>query len=320
MKNKFRDYFHIIIGTMVAGFGIACFVTPAQIAPGGVSGIGTIVYYLAGLDTGVTMLLISVPLFFIGMKVFGPLYGLKSFVGMLLLSVFVTLFGQLTNYDGLLTYTDKVDTLLSAIFGGVLVGGGIGLVIRAGSNTGGTDIIGQILNLITPMNLGTCIFMSDAVIVLIGGFVFGLEKALFAICALYISGQMINFVVMNLGTKYAKTAYIVSEKYERISERIIKELNRGGTILDGRGIYSKQNRTTLMAVVPNQLINQLTQIVHEEDDNAFMFVHETYQVLGFGFVPMAKVIESNKSRPTPVKKNSAKKSSKNKKDEIQLVK
>lgn len=301
MTNKIKDYFQIIAGTMISGFGIACFITPAKIAPGGVSGIGTIFYYLAGIDTGVTMLIISLPLFLIGMKIFGAMYGLKSFVGMTLLSVFVSLFGQLTNYQGLLDYTDKVDILMSAVFGGVLVGIGIGLVMRAGSNTGGTDIVGQILNLYTPLNLGTCIFICDAVIVIIGGIVFGLERALFAVIALYLTGQMINYVVMSLGTRYAKTAYIVSEKHEAISRRIIEEMNRGGTILHGQGIYSKQDRATLMAVVPNQLINQLTKIVHEEDEKAFMFVHETYQVLGFGFVPIAKVLDSNKSRPTPKK-------------------
>jgi len=163
--------------------------------------------------------------------------------------------------------------------------------------------------------------MSDAIVVVIGGFVFGLEKALFAICALYISGQMINFVVMSLGTKYAKTAYIVSDKCESISYRIIHELNRGGTILEGKGIYTKQTRSTLMAVVPNHLINQLTQIVHEEDEKAFMFVHETYQVLGFGFVPISKVLDSNKSAPPPRKKKYiVKDKDKDSKDTIQVVK
>ncbi len=301
MTTKLKDYFQIIVGTMISGFSIACFITPAKIAPGGVSGVGTILYYLAGIDTGITMLVISLPLFIIGMKIFGAMYGFKSFLGMTLLSIFVSFFGQLTDYQGLLTYTDKVDILMSAIFGGVLVGVGIGLVMRAGSNTGGTDIVGQILNLYTPLNLGTCIFLCDAVIVVIGGIVFGLERALFAIVSLYLSGQMINYVVMSLGTRYAKTAYIVSDNYEAISKRIIEEMNRGGTILHGQGIYSKKDRTTLMAVVPNQLINQLTQIVHEEDEKAFMFVHETYQVLGYGFVPLAKVLDSNKSRPTPKK-------------------
>lgn len=306
MAKHIRDYIQIVLGTMITGFGIACFVTPARIASGGVNGIATIIYYTVGIDTGLTMLIISLPLFLIAMKVFGPLYGLKSFIGMALLSLFVTLFGQLTNYEGFLEYSDKVDVLLSAIFGGVLVGGGIGFVMRAGSNTGGTDIIAQIINNYTSIGLGTSIFLCDGIIVIIGGLVFGFERALIAICTLYISGQVVNYVVMSLGNGYAKTAYIVSEKYERISDRIISELNRGGTILEGKGIYSKENRTTLLAVVPNQLINQLTQIVHEEDEKAFMFVHETYQVLGFGFVPIAKVLESNKSNPVRRSKSNKK--------------
>lgn len=297
-----RDYFFIILGTAIAGFGIACFVTPAKIAPGGVNGIATIVYYLLGLDTGLTMLVVSIPLFLIGIKIFGPLYGAKSFFGMLLLSLFVTLFGQLTDYRGFLDYSDKIDILLSAIFGGVLLGGGVGTVMKAGANTGGTDIVAQILCRYTGIPLGNALFLCDGLIVVAGGLAFGFERALFALCTLYISGQMVNYVVMNMGNRYAKTAYIVSPAYETIGKRIIAELHHGGTVIDGVGIFTGQNRKLLMAVVPNMEITHLTKIVHEEDAQAFMFVLETYQVLGFGFVPMQKVLEGNKSMDIAVAK------------------
>lgn len=282
-KKTVIEYTYIILGTAVAGFAVAGFITPAKIASGGVNGIGTICYYTFGWDPGIVMMACSVPLFLFGMKIFGPLYGAKSLVGSLLFSLWVSVFGQLTGYDGFLVYTDKVDVLLSAIFGGALLGGGIGTVMRSGANTGGTDIVAQIINKYTPLPLGTALFLVDGLVIAAGAVVFGFERALFAIITLYISGQTINFVVMSLGTKYAKTAYIVSKKHDAIGKRIIGELHHGATLLSGVGVYTGRSRTMLMAVVHNRQINALERIVHEEDPDAFMFVNETYQVQGQGF-------------------------------------
>ncbi len=282
-KKTVVEYTYIVIGTFIAGLAVAGFITPAKIASGGVNGIGTICYYTFGWDPGIVMLACSIPLFLIGMKIFGPIYGAKSLIGSSLLSLWVSVIGQLTGYDGFLNYADKVDVLLSAIFGGVLIGAGIGLVMRSGANTGGTDIVAQIINKYTPLPLGTALFLVDGLIIVAGAVVFGFERALFAIITLYLSGQMINYVVMNLGTKYAKTAYIVSKKHEAIGRRIISELRHGATLLTGVGVYTGKSRTMLMAVVNNRQINALERIVHEEDPDAFMFVNETYQVQGQGF-------------------------------------
>lgn len=287
---------YLILGTAVAGFAIAVFITPAKIASGGVNGIATIIYHRTGWDTGAMMLIISVPLFLIGMKVFGKTYGATSLAGTLILSAWVSLFGQLTGYQGILPYVDRMDTLLSAIFGGVLLGSGIGIVMRTGANTGGTDILAQIVSRFTPLPLGTALFLVDGFVIVLGALNFGLERALFAVITLYLSGQMVNFMVMSLGTKYAKTAYIVSEQHEAIGKRIISELRHGGTLITGVGIFTQRERPILLAVVHNQQINLLTQIVHEEDPKAFMFVHETYQALGEGFVPMGRIVSSKKQR------------------------
>ena len=289
-RHNVLEYLYILFGTMIAGFAVAVFTTPAKIAGGGVNGIATILYHTMGWDPGFVMLMINIPLFLIGMRVFGAYYGVKSLVGAVCLSLFVSLFGNLTGYKGILTYGDRMDTLLSAVFGGVLLGCGIGIVMRSGSNTGGTDIVAQILNKYTPLNLGTCLFLVDTCIILAGFAVFGFERGLFAIIQLYLSSQMINFMVMSIGTKYAKTAYIISERHQRIGERIIKELHHGGTLLTGVGIFTGQQRTILLAVVHNQQINRLLRIVQDEDPNAFVFVHETYQVMGEGFVPMARIL------------------------------
>ncbi len=290
------EILYLVVGTAVAGLAIALFITPAKIASGGVNGIATIIYHRTGWDTGAMMLAISVPLFFFGMRIFGKTYGAKSLAGTLLLSAWVSLFGQITHYQGVLPYVDRMDILLSAIFGGVLLGSGIGIVMRSGANTGGTDIIAQIISHYTPLPLGTALFVADGLVIILGALNFGLERALFAVITLYLSGQMVNFVVMNLGTKYAKTAYIVSEHHQAIGKRIIAELRHGGTLITGIGIFTQRERPILLAVVHNQQITHLTQIVHEEDPSAFMFVHETYQALGEGFVPMGKIVASKQQR------------------------
>ncbi len=291
-----REALYIVGGTAISGFAIAVFITPAKIASGGVNGLATIAFHQFGWDTGLVMLTLSIPLFLIGIGIFGKTYGMKSLIGATLISLWVTLFGQLTQYEGILPYIDRMDTLLSALFGGALLGCGIGLVMRSGANTGGTDILAQIIARLTPIPLGTALFFCDGVVIVLGAMVFGLERALFAIITLYLAGQMINYMVMNLGTKYAKTAYIVSDKHESIGKRIIKELRHGGTMISGVGVFTGQERTMLLTVVHNQQINHLTQIVHEEDPKAFMFVHETFQALGEGFVPMQRILKSEEKR------------------------
>ncbi len=304
-KRSVVEVLYILLGTCLAGFAIAAFILPAKIASGGVNGIATIAYHLVGWEPGLVMLGISIPLFLLGLSVFGKRYGLKSLGGTFLLSFWVSLFGKLTSYGGLLPYTDRMDTLLSAVFGGVLLGSGIGIVMRSGANTGGTDIVAQIVSRFTPLALGTSLFITDAVVIVLGAVVFGFERALFAVMTLYLSGQMVNYMVMSLGTKYAKTAYIVSEKHEAIGGRIISELHHGGTLINGTGVFTGQSRPMLMAVVHNQQINALMQIVHEEDPKAFMFVHETYQALGEGFVPIKRILSlQEKNRRKQNGKNS----------------
>jgi len=295
VKKKLRDYFFILFGAGLDGFAIACFVTPAQIAPGGVSGLANIMYYATGIDTGLVMLLLSVPLFLLAIKIFGPKYGAKCLAGMLLLSLFVTFFGQLTDYKGFLDYSDTVNILLSSVFGGALTGGGIGLVMKSGANTGGTDILAQTIARYTSIPVGTALFICDGLVVLTGGLFFGLESALFAFCCMFISSQTVNYVVMNMGNHYAKTAYIISDHHQKIVKRIVTELNRSATLYEGMGAFSGSPKMTLMAVVPNRNITALTRIVQEEDSTAFMFVLETYQVLGTGFVPINRVLEHNKN-------------------------
>lgn len=162
----------------------------------------------------------------------------------------------------------------------------MGLVLKGGANTGGTDIAAQIVSKHTPLSVGTALFLVDGLVITAGGFAFGLESALFAAITLYITSVSINFVLLHMGTRYAKTALIVSDRHEVIAKHILEELGHGGTLLPGKGIYSKQDRPVLLTVIPNQKISRLNAIVKEADPHAFMIIEEAYEVLGEGFSPM----------------------------------
>ncbi len=282
-KKRISNYVLIISGSILTSLGIALFIAPAKLASGGVSGIAVILFHLLNINVGLAIFILSVPLFIAGVKIFGRRYGYASLVGTILLSAFTSLFGYLFGYDGVLDYSDSINVLLSAIFGGFLGGFGTGLVLRGGANTGGTDIAAQILSKYTPLAVGTALFIVDGLVLLSGGFIFGLESALFATLSLYTTSITINYVVLNIGTRYAKTALIISDNHEVIAKRITTELGHGATYLQGKGAYTQKDKPVLMSVIPNRKISSLIAIVRESDPVAFMIIEEVHEVMGEGF-------------------------------------
>ena len=292
------ELFYIIAGSFLTAVGIALFAAPAKIASGGVSGIATILYHTLGFDTGLSILVLSIPLFLLGIAIFGKEYGIRSLAGTLFLSLFTSLLNRFFGYGGLLDYTNVLSVLLSAIFGGVMMGIGIGLVMRSGANTGGTDIVAQVLARFTPLSMGSALFMVDALVIGASGFIFSLEMALYATITVFITGTLIDRVVLSLGTRSAKTVFIVSEKLEPIQKEILEQLGHGGTILSGIGMYTGLDRPVIMTVVENHKVAQLTNIVHETDKRAFMIVQEAYKVLGEGFSPIEEATWADHSDVT----------------------
>ena len=292
--SRASDYLLLILGPLCSGVAAAGFYTPARITGGGATGIGTILYYLFGLDQGIGMMMINIPLVLFGMKVFGWRYGIKTLVGSVMVSLMTTLVGRLSDYQGFLDTSEPINVLLSAIYGGVLMGVGIGLTMRTGSNTGGSDIVSQVVASKFPVSVGAVSFSVNAVVVCCGGIFLGLQPMLFAIIAMYLSSQLVNFVVMNFGTKLAKSVYIFSAEHTpEISRRVIAELHHGGTVFHGTGIYTSKTRVMLLVIVPNNQMNAIMKIIHEEDPKAFVFVTEAYEVLGRGFVPLKKAAEKD---------------------------
>ena len=289
-KRTMFDYINIILGSLICSAGIALFVTPAKIASGGASGIGTMLFHLFGWNPGYVIFAISLPLFLIGMKIFGKRYGLKSLLGTVLLSVFTA--GLIHTFNGkdILDYSQSINVFLGSIFGGVFMGVGIGFVMRGGSNTGGTDILAQVVNKYTPLSMGTCLFIIDAIVIFASVFVFGIERALYAIITVYITGITIDKVVF-FGANQAKVVLIISDKPALIADYLMKELDHSATLLEGKGMYTGSEKPVLMAVVSNQELAGLTSRVKEIDEKAFMIVQNTHEVLGEGFTPLAKAMD-----------------------------
>jgi len=300
LKRNIIDYLYITLGSALTALSIVLFTNPAQIAPGGVSGIGTILYHTFGFDVGMTILVLSIPLFLVGIKLFGKAYGLKSLVGTLELSLLTSLFSFFLGNEGILDYSTEMATWLSCLYGGVLGGAGIGIVMKSGSNTGGTDIIALIIARYCHIPAGTSLFIVDAVIIAASAFIFGIESALYAIIVVYIVSVVINKIILSMGTGLAKTVFIISDKLEELREFVIKDLDRSGTIISAKVLYTKQEKPMLMTVIPNQYIAMLTREIHAKDPKAFLIILETHQVLGEGFTPIEKLVETSNNDVTSV--------------------
>ena len=296
-RQAFIDWIYIIFGTFLTGFGISVFMNPARLAPGGVSGLGTIIYHVIEDKTGKTMelgliiLFLSIPLYLLGLAVFGKEYGIRTLMGTLLLSLSTFIFDSIFP-NGIIDYSKESSLWLCTLFTGLTNGIGIGLVMRTGSNTGGTDIIAQILARYTPLGMGNALLFVDGTVILSSIFIFGIENALYSAVVSIIISLIIDRVIVPFGTNYAKTVYIISPHIDIIGEYILKNMNRSGTIIPSRGLFSGENKEMLMTVIPKKDLTKLTRCVKEADPNAFLVIQDTYHVLGEGYQPLDVIADS----------------------------
>jgi uncharacterized membrane-anchored protein YitT (DUF2179 family) len=281
-KNIFIDYFVMNLGTLITAAGIAFFMAPAKIAAGGVTGLAIIINSILGFPIGLTMLFLNIPLFLIGLKIFGKAYGLKTFMGIVLLSVYVDLLNYLfPHINNLIDFTKGGNLFLAIIYGGLLVGFGVGIILKFGGSTGGTDIVAQIINKYLKLSMGYSMIAVDFIIVSLAAVVFGFEKALYAIITIYVVGIVINKVFE--GVSYSRMVYIISDKYEEIRNIIIHDLDSTGNGININGLYTNKDRKMIMTVMRNKKIHDLRHYIKEVDPNAFVIISEVYEVLGEGF-------------------------------------
>ncbi len=285
-KKWFKSYILITIGTFLVATGYVYFITPYKIVPGGIYGISIVLHHLFNTPVGLTALLFNIPLTIIGTKVLGPRFGTKTVVGFVLTSVFVDFLSYFSEFKPLV----ENDPLLSSVFGGALVGAGVGIIFKSKATSGGSDVIAMILARFTRLPLGQLMMGVDSVIVLIGFLAFGeWSIPLYSWITIFVMGKTIDTVLS--GVNYEKTIFIVSEKHDEIRNKIITDLNRGGTFLQGEGMYNGQSKKVIFTVVNRRELAMLEEFINKIDPKAFLTIMDAHEILGQGFKSLHEKLE-----------------------------
>ncbi|MBR5109533.1 MAG: YitT family protein [Clostridia bacterium] len=270
-------YAEIALGCVIGGAAYPMFLVPNNIAPGGLTGIATIFNYLWGWPVGITSMALNLPLFVIGYKAMGRVFAFRSLVATLLFSACIDLI-QLP------PLTD--DILLGSVYGALVLGAGLGLIMRGGATTGGSDMVARMVNKKFPLiTVGGFLFLIDCCVILAAAFTMSAKAALYALICIFISARAVDLVLAGFGS--AKACFIITNRAADISRRIMEELERGATVLSGIGAYSREERMLLISVISQREVIPLKKIVQQEDEKAFMFITDTHETLGEGFNALA---------------------------------
>ncbi len=266
-------YLQILLGSLIGAAAYPAFLIPNNIAPGGLTGVATILNYLFHWPVGTVSLLMNIPLFLIGYRSMGRIFAFRSLVATILFSVLI---------DALPIQPVSNDPLLGTLFGGVVLGVGLGLILRGGATTGGTDMIARMVHRKVPfITVGMFLFAIDCLVVLGAAVAIGTEQALYAFINIYVCSRVIDAVMMGFGGN--KACFIMTTRWEEITRRLMDEVGRGVTHLEARGAYSGRKQPVVLCVAARQEIMSVKRIVLEEDEKAFMFITEAHEALGEGF-------------------------------------
>lgn len=282
-KSVFIKYAYIALGTAILSFTVKCIYAPNGLVVGGFSGLSIIIENLTGrlvpggIPLWLTNLVLNVPVFIAALRIKG-----KSFIGK---TLFATL--MLSFWLGIMPqfYFIRDNILLAALFGGALQGLGMGLVFSTKATTGGTDMVGAIIqNYLQHFSVARIMMVIDACIVIVGGYVFGLERALYAMITIVVVNRIADAIIE--GVKFAKAAYIITDKYEEVSLAVLHKVGRGLTGIHARGMYTGTDRCLLFCVVTKKELVYLKELVGKIDENAFIIVSDAREVMGQGFFPV----------------------------------
>jgi len=272
-KRTINEYLLIILGCLITALSFNFFFIPNKIAPGGLSGIATVLYHIFGFPVGITTLVLNVPLFIAGIRQHGKHFGIRTLLATVLLSAFI----DIVKVPAL---TD--DSLLASIYGGFLMGLGLGIIFRMNATTGGTDLLAKIIHKYFPsISIAWVLFAVDFIVVMLAAILLGFSKGLYAIVALAVSARVMD--VVQEGLNSAKAFFIISDHAEEIAKRIMDEIDRGVTMLEGRGAYTGNEKDVILCAVTRTQITQLKDMINEIDPKAFVLVADVREVMGEGF-------------------------------------
>lgn len=274
---RIKNVFFILLGAGIFGFGLVHFNMQNHLAEGGFTGLTLIIYQLWGIDPSYTNLILNIPLFLIGWKFLGRLSFAYTIIGTVSLSVWLWIFGR-WQFDMPLGN----DLMLVALFAGVFIGVGLGIIFRYGGTTGGVDIIARLAQHFLGLGMGRTMFLFDAVVIGLSIITYlGYRQAMYTLVAVFIGARVIDF--MQEGAYSARGAMIISEKNAEIADKIMLEMDRGVTVLKAYGSYSKAARDVLYCVVAKNELVRLKSAITSVDPHAFVSVSEVHDVLGEGF-------------------------------------
>lgn len=270
-----------IIGTFIMAVAVNLVYEPMNIVPGGVSGLSIVIKKVTegivegGIPVWITTAVINVPLFVLAWHVKG-----KDFIARTLIATvsFTIALAVIPSY-GIIAN----DYILATLFGGVLTGAGLGLVFYTGGSTGGTDLLGAIFNFYFPQySVGQFLRVIDSCVILLGATIFGINSALYAIITTFVVTKIMDSILE--GVKFAKLAYIISDKHDELSDMVLNQMDRGATLIEAEGCYTKKEKRMLMCVVSNKQVVRLKELVSEIDEEAFIIITDAREVMGRGFV------------------------------------
>lgn len=277
-----RDFALIILGGLMQSLAVRSFLVPAQLVSGGVSGLAQFFYYLWDWPIGMVTMVANIPLFVLGWKhLGGPRFAIRTMLSVFSYTILTDLLLELTGSNPI---TD--DLLLNTLYGGILLGVGLGLVYLGRGTSGGTDIIGKILNQRYGISLSLAYMITDSFPVILAGFYFGWDKALYGLIMIYLSGVAADMI--SQGSNVIREAIIITDRSQEVILAISDELGRGATLLQAKGSYTQKDRPVIFCVVTAGEVIRLKTIVHDIDPKAFMVVGHANEALGEGFKPLVE--------------------------------
>lgn len=285
--RRVKSWSMILVGSVILSAAFVFFMNPYKIVPGGVYGLGIVLHTLfPSIQVGTFGLMLDIPLLLIGIRIFGRTFGAKTIVAALLIPVLMNLMTYWVGEDPATMLGGKMDLsqdiLLVCIFGGVLLGLGVGMIIKTHATSGGTDIVAMILTRYTKLSFSQGILMVDALIVVFGVLVLGdWRLPLYSLIAIFVSTRMIDYVID--GASYNKLIFIVTNQQEEIKTYILETLERGGTFIKSAGMYSGQEREMVFLVVSRNEVSVVRHKIREIDPNAFVVIVNAHEIYGEGF-------------------------------------
>ena len=274
-KDEILNYVYILLGSLIMAFGVVSFLSPNHIATGGTAGLAIVLHSVVNLSIGVLMALVNIPLIIIGWKYLGQKFALKTVICILLIVVFVDLFAQVFKTPNLST-----NLMLAALYGGVSVGSGLGLIFKGGASAGGGTILAKIISTKTNLKTSSVILILDALVVISAAYVFkSIELGLWSLISIYVGSKLIDTVLV--GAQNQKIVHISSSKNLNELSRIISEIiGVSGTIVNGNDLNSSEKKDIIFIMIDKNRINMLKQIVYHYDSEVKMIVMEATEVLG----------------------------------------